>query len=175
MQADVCRYCHGCLPCVTKKGGSKPPCPLLPIPVGGPFHCVGVDVLQLPLTQGGNRYAVAFTDYLMKWVEAFAVPDQTADTIDRARLLQERVVCVHGVPEQLLSDRGSNFLSGLVRSVCSLLGIVKINTSGYHPQTDGLVEKFNSILISTIAKSASKGDDWDKRLPYLLFAYQIAA
>ena len=78
-------------------------------------------MLQLPLTQRGNRYAVVFVDYLTKWVEAFAVPDQTADTI--ARLLVERVVCVHGVPEQLLSDRGSNFLSDLVRSVCSLLGI----------------------------------------------------
>lgn len=159
---------------MTKKGGSKPPRPPLhPIPVGGPFHRVGVDVLQLPLTRGGNRYVVVFADYLTKWVEAFAVPDQTADTI--ARLLVEKVVCVHGVPEQLLSDRGANFLSDLVASVCRLLGITKINTSGYHPQTDGLVEKFNSTLTSMIAKSATKGDDWDERLPYLLFAYRVCA
>ena len=174
MRADVRRYCRGCLPCVTKKGGSKPPRPPLhPIPVEGPFHRVGVDVLQLPLTRGGNRYVVVFADYLTKWVEAFAVPDQTADTI--ARLLVEKVVCVHGVPEQLLSDRGANFLSDLVASVCRLLGITKINTSGYHPQTDGLVEKFNSTLTSMIAKSATKGDDWDERLPYLLFAYRVCA
>ena len=90
IRADVHRYCWGCLPCVTKKGGSKPPRPPLhPIPVEGPFHRVGVNVLQLPLTRGGNRYVVVFADYLTKWVEAFAVPDQTADTI--ARLLVEKV------------------------------------------------------------------------------------
>ena len=47
--------------------------------------------------------------------------------------------------------------------------------SGYHPQTDGLVEKFNSTLTSMIAKSATKGDDWDECLPYLLFAYRVCA
>ena len=158
MRADVHCYCRGCLICVTKRGGRKPPrSPLHPIPVGGLFQCIGVDVLQLPLTQSGNRYAVVFVDYLTKWVEAFTVPDQTAGTI--ARLLVESVVCVHGVPEQLLSNRGSNFLSDLVRSVCSLLGIIKIIASGYYTRTDGLVEKFTSTLINMIAKSARKGDD----------------
>ena len=53
--------------------------------MGGPFHRVGVDVLQLPLTENGNKYVVVFQDYLTKWVEAFAVPNQTAETI--AKLL----------------------------------------------------------------------------------------
>ncbi len=130
-------------------------------------------MLQLPLTFDGNRYVVAFIDYLTKWVEAFAVPDQSAETI--ARLLVENVVCHHGAPEELLSDRGANFLSELVQEVCKLLNIKKVNTSGYHPQTDGLVEKFNSTLISMIAKTAERhGRDWDQRLPYLLFAYRAS-
>lgn len=107
---------------------------------------MGVEVLQLPLIQRGNRYAVVFANYLTKWVEAFAVPDQTAGTI--ARFQVERVVCVHGVPKQVLLDRASKFLAGLVRSVCNLLGITKINTSGYHPHIDGLVEKFSCTLIN---------------------------
>ncbi len=53
-----------------------------------------------------------FADYLTKWVEAFAVPDQSADTI--AKLLVEEVSCRHGTPEQLLSDRGANYQSELV-------------------------------------------------------------
>ena len=57
-----------------------------------------------------------------------------------------------------------------------MLGVKKINTSGYHPQTDGLVEKFNSTLISMIAKSCDVRDrDWDVHLPYLLFAYRVSA
>ena len=72
-----------------------------------------------------------------------------------------------------MSDRGTNFLSDLILELCSLLGIKKINTSGYHPQTDGLVEKFNSTLQSMIAKSTDpSGMEWDKRLPLLLFAYR---
>ena len=174
IRSDVRRHCRGCLTCATRKGGRKPTRPPLhPIPVGGPFHRLGVDVLQLPLTRNGNRYVIVFADYLTKWIEAFPVPDQTAETI--AKLLVEKIVCVHGVPEQLLSDRGANFLSDLVLEVCSLLGIEKLNTSGYHPQTDGLVEKFNSTLISMISKSSTRSDDWDERLPFLLFAYRVSA
>lgn len=56
-----------------------------------------------------------------------------------------------------------------------MLEIKKINTSGYHPQTNGLVEKFNSTLIAMISKVAeSSGKDWDKHLPFLLFAYRVA-
>ena len=175
MRSDVRRFCRGCLPCAARKGprrSTRPP--LQPIPVGGPFHRVGVDVLQLPLTRNGNRYVVVFLDYLTKWAEAFAVPDQQAETI--ARLLTEHVISRHGVPEELLSDRGTNFLSDLIAEICKVLGMKKINTSGYHPQTDGLVEKFNSTLINMIAKSCEiHAHDWDEHLAHLLFAYRVSA
>ena len=131
---------------------------------------VGGDVLQLLLSHCWNQYAVVFQDYLTKWPEVFAVEDQKADTI--ARLLVQNVVARHGVPQRLLSDRGSNSPSLLVQEVCKLLGTTKVNTSGYHPQCDGLVEKFNSTLINMLSKSVDKyGRDWDVHLPYLLFAY----
>ena len=83
------------------------------------------------------------------------------------------MICRHGVPEELLSDRGANFLSELIQGICDLLGMKKINTSGYHPQTDGLVEKFNSTLINFIAKCCeTRQRDWDEHLPHLLFAYR---
>ena len=172
MRADVRRFCRGCLSCASRKGpgrGVRPP--LQPIPVKQPFHRVAVDVLQLPLTQRGNKYVVVFMDYFTKWVEAYAVPDQQAQTV--ARLLVENIVCRHGVPQELLSDRGSNFLSDLMLEVCSLLGIKKLNTSGYHPQTDGLVEKFNCTLINMISKHTDAGTvEWDQQLQLLLFAYR---
>ena len=175
MRADVRRHCRGCLVCVSRRGAgrvTRPP--LHPIPVGGPFQRVAVDVLQLPPTVNGNRYVVVFMDYLTKWPEAYATADQTASTI--ARLFVEQIVCRHGIPSELLSDRGQNFLSTLMQEICRLLKVKKLNTSGYHPQTDGLVEKFNSTLIEMIAKCASdKPLDWDTRLPYLLFAYRSSA
>ena len=85
----------------------------------------------------------------------------------------DNIVCWHGVPEELLSGRGSNFLSDLVMEMCSILGIRKLNTSGYHPQADGLVEKFNSTLLAMISKCADgKTLEWDQQLQALLFAYR---
>ena len=175
MKSDVHRHCKACLVCASRKGSRKTFRPLLhPIPVGGPFHRVAVDILQLPLTEQGNCYAAVFMDYFTKWPEAFAIPDQKATTI--AKLFVEQIICRHGVPEELLSDRGANFLSTLIQEICCVLGVKKLNTSGYHPQTDGLVEKFNSTLISMIAKSCDVRDrDWDVHLPYLLFAYRVSA
>ena len=96
-------------------------------------------------------------------------------TKHQKQLLVEHVITQHGVREQLLSDQGSNFLSELVLNICKLLDIKKINTSGYHPQTNGLVEKFNSTLIGMLSKSVAKhGRDWDTHLPYLLFAYRTS-
>ena len=99
-----------------------------------------MDVLQLPVTELENRYVGVFVDNFTKWVKALAVPNQSAETI--AHLLVEEIFCRHGTPRQLLSDRGANFLSELVLEICKFLQIKKINTSGYHPQTNGMVEKF---------------------------------
>ena len=53
---------------------------------------------------------------------------------------------------ELLSDRGQNLLSGLMKQVCAVLRMTKLNTTAYHPQTDGLMENMNRTLISMIAK-----------------------
>jgi len=55
----------------------------------------------------------------------------------------------------------------------NLLGIKKISTTAYHPQTDGLVERFNRTLIDILSKRVHpSGKDWDTQLPYVLFAYR---
>ena len=172
IRADVTRWCRECLRCATRSIGKPVWPPLTPIPVEGPFDRVGVDVLQLPRTRNGNRYAVVFMDYLTKWPEVFATTDQTAPTI--AKLFVEQIVSHHGVPNQLLSDCGPSFLSRLMLEICALLGTKKINTSAYHPQTDGLVERFNRTLFDMLAKTVEHGVDWDEPLPYVLFAYQAS-
>lgn len=105
-------------------------------------------MLKLALTYDGNTYAVVFMDYFTKWPEVFAVPDQQVTTI--VHLLVEEVITWHSVPEQLLSDRGINFLLEITCKVCKLLGIKRFKTSGYHSQIDGMVEKFNGTLINVM-------------------------
>ena len=82
-------------------------------------------------------------DYLTKWPEVFPVPTQTAETIARALV---EVISRHRVPAKLLSDRGANFLSDILQEVYKLLESKGANTSAYHPQSDELVEGFNSTL-----------------------------
>ena len=173
MRSDITHWSKSCLTCATYGRGQSVRPPLTPIPVSGPFDRVGIDIIKFPHSTKGNQYAVVFMDYLTKWPEVFAVPDQTAATI--ARLLVEEIVSRHGVPTEILSDRGKAFLSSLMKETVKILGIHQTNTTAYHPQTDGLVERFNRTLITMLAKTAKKGGrDWDKHLPYILFAYRAS-
>ena len=64
-------------------------------------------------------------------------------------------------------------MSKLLTEICSLMGIKKVNTTAYHPQTNGLVERFNRTLLDMLSKTVKPGgQDWDARLPYVLFAYR---
>ena len=65
-----------------------------------------------------------------------------------ARLFIDEIISRHGAPRVLLSDRGTNFLSKVVAEVCKIFQIQKVNTSSYHPQTDGTVERFKFYLVS---------------------------
>ena len=173
MRSEISKWSRACLTCATRQPGRAFKPPLTPIPVGGAFDRLGVDVIQFPRSKNGNRYAVVFVDYLTKWPEVFAVADQTAHTI--AQLLVEQIISRHGVPAELLSDRGANFVSGLIKEVCQILGIKRLNTTAYHPQTDGLVERFNRTLTAMLSKVVEKsGKDWDMKSPYVLFAYRTS-
>ena len=113
---------------------------------------------------------MVFIDYLTKWVEAFPLKDQTALTVTRT--LVEEVITRHGRPREILSDRGPNFLSKLMDALFKLLKVKKINTTAYHPQTDGLVERFHQTLMDMLSKvTGDQPQDWDLHLPFVLFAY----
>ena len=98
------------------------------------------------------------------------MPDQKAQRI--AQLLVTEVLPFFGVPEALLSDRGTNLLSHLMKDICRLLGIRKLNTTAYHPECDGKVERFNRTLKMMLRKHAAKfGSQWDQYIPGALWAY----
>ena len=90
--------------------------------------------MELPKTSKGNKYAIVFQDFATKWPLVFPAPDQL--TIRIVKLLTERIVPFFGVPDALLSDRGTNLLSHLMLDVCKLLDIKKLNTTTYHQQCD---------------------------------------
>ena len=70
-----------------------------------------------------------------------------------------------GIPQEILTDQGTNFMSQLMMEIYSLLHIKSIRTTAYHPQTDGLVERFNKTLKAMLRKYATEsGKEWDKLL-----------
>ena len=88
-------------------------------------------------------------DYFTKWIEVFAIPDQQAPTV--AQKLVDEVFSRLGMPEQLHSDKGKQFEGTLIKELCKILNISKSRTTSYHPQCDGLVERFNRTLQDMIA------------------------
>ena len=174
MFKDIHSHCKNCPECAIVTGASRPGRPpLQPIPVSRPFQIFGVDIMDLPKTERGNKHVIVFQDFLTKWTIVFAIPDQKTQRI--VRLLVEEIIPVFGVPEALLSDRGTNLLSHLMKDVCSLLGIEKYNTTAYHPQCNGLTERFNRTLKTMLRKHAAKfGSQWDKYLHGVLWAYRNA-
>ena len=148
--------------------------PLLPLPVTGPGDRWAVDCLG-PFVESTqkNRYVVVFTDYCTRWVECFPVPNIEARTI--ADLLVKEIMSRHGAPRTLLSDRGSNSLSSLVKEICFLMNTHKIFTTSYRPQTDGLVERYNGTLAQCISMYVDANKkNWDEHLNAIQFAYRTA-
>ena len=175
MFSDIQHWIRSCADCSMRKTPrNRHKAPLMPIPVEGAFDRLAVDCLgPLPTSAQGNRYVVVFCDAFTRWSEAFPVPSIDAPTI--ARLLVDEILCRHGAPRTLLSDRGSNFLSVLIKEVCKLINTRKINTSAYHPQSEGMVERFNNTLAESISMFVSSNQkDWDLFIPSILFAYRVS-
>ena len=106
-----------------------------------------------------------------KWVDAIPLPDQMATRIT-AELV--KLCSVIGVPEILHLDQGQNFESTLLRSTLEVFGVVKSHTTAYHPQGDGMVERFNRSLLQLLRTYVEKENEWERYLPLVLFAYRTA-
>jgi len=146
---------------------------LQPIPVGEPFSKIGIDIVgPLPLTENGNKYIIVATDYMTKWPEARAIPQATAQQV--ARFIYEDIICRHGCPDTILSDRGSHFRNQVIDELLKEYEIKHIYSTPYHPSTNGLVERFNRTLYESLAKTTVNPQTWDTRIPSVLFAYRTA-
>jgi transposase InsO family protein len=173
MYSDVKRWIKTCLDCRKAKQTSQRHSGYLhPQLYEQPFDTVGIDLLgPFPLSKRGNLYVLTVVDGFTHWPEFIPLPDATAKTI--ARAFFEEIICRHGCPKRLLSDRGSQFLSTLIKEVCRLLDINQVYTSGYHPQTNGQTERIHRIISATLKIFVSKlQEDWDLYLPTCAFAYR---
>ena len=175
VRKDIQNWIDSCTTCQKKKKTNLKYGKLQPIPAPNQaFHTLGMDILgPLPATDAGNSYILVITDYLTKWAEAFPMKNQEATTI--AKIFVNEIICRYGAPYKLITDRGKSFLNQILDAVNRIFEIDKLNTTSYHPQTDGLTERFNKTLAEMLSKYISnKQHDWDIYLPFCLFAYRTA-
>ena len=171
MLQDIDQYCRKCSVCQASKIPSPMKVPLVNVPIGKPWEMIAVDILEVPVSYHNNRYLLVIQDYFTKWAEAVPLPDQTASRITDELV---KVFTRYGLPDTLHSDQGRNFESTLLRQTLEAFGVSKSRTTAYHPQGDGLVERFNRSLLQMLRAYVREQADWERFLPLVLFAYRTA-
>ena len=164
-------WCRKCAVCAQRKSPTTSlRATLQPIITSYPLQLVATDILcPLPESPSGNSYIIVVADYFTRYTEAYPIPNQEATTVAR------KLVDEFSLPEQLHSDQGRNFESAIISEVCKLLGVQKSRTTPYHPQSDGLVERFNRTLLNMLATAVyDRPFEWEQHLPRLCHAYNTS-
>lgn len=176
MSTSVSKYVASCTSCQRRKRPTSPPAgQLQPISCPAePFEVVGIDLYgPLPRTPTGYRWIVTAVDHLTRYSET--APLRTGCAEEVASFFLHRIVLRHGAPRVLLSDRGRTFLSNIVAEVLHASRTVHKLTTGYHPQTNGLTERFHRTLSDMLSMYiAPDHSNWDHILPFVTFAYNTA-
>jgi len=119
---DIKQYAESCDAC-QRRGRSKQNNLLHPIPVHSPFYQVGIDFVgPLPRSKREKRYIIVAMDYLTKWPEAKAVSEATAEAA--SNFIYEQIICQHGCPQLILSDRGTHFNNNMIKSLMDKLKLI---------------------------------------------------
>ena len=131
-----------------------------------PLELVHLDFLCLEPGKGWEENVLVITDHFTRYAQTYVTRTQTAQTT--AKTLWDKFIVHYGLPKKILTDQGRNFESQLVADLCELMGVRKIQTSPYRPQTNGQCERFNSTLISMLKEKKS---EWKDHIGTLVHAY----
>jgi transposase InsO family protein len=137
-----------------------------------PFQVTAMDITgPYLLTPRKNKYLLTFIDHYTRYAEAYPIPDQTAETC--ARVYATQIITRHGCGSTLITDQGRAFVSAFFKEVCKILKVRKVQTSAYHPSSNGIVERFHKTLHDGLSHYIdSSGTNWDNVVPFFLMAHR---
>lgn len=167
---EYIRQCETCQKNKITQNKTKMPMKITTTPDVVWEKCALDFVGPLNQTSDGNKYVLTFQDELSKYT--LAIPIQQQDAVTVAKAFVEEVVLKFGIPQMILTDQGSNFMSEVFTNVCKLLKIKKIRTTAYHPQSNGALERTHRVLVEYLRCFILEDQsNWDKWLPYATFVF----
>ncbi|KAM0735103.1 Retrovirus-related Pol polyprotein from transposon 17.6 [Formica fusca] len=168
---DVEKYIAKCELCQKNKLSQKNKVPLIITDTPTkPFEKCALDIVgPLTVTTNGNKYLLTFQDNLTKF-------SKDTDSKPRSEHGQKefvtKIVLEHGIPEKILTDQGTNFLSEIFKNTCKLLKLNKIQTTAYHPESNGALERSHRTLAEYLRHYINEDQtDWDEWIPFAMFTY----
>ena len=140
-----------------------------------PLDLVHIDYMSMEVTVGIKEKPVMknvliVKDHFTCYIQAYVTNNHTACTM--ARILYNKFFSVFGFPIQLMPDQAAEFTGQVISVLCDLLGITKIRTSSYHPQTNGTIKRVHQTLRRIKEKmDPDKRAKWPSHLGPILIAY----
>ena len=174
MSKALLKVIANCGRCIQYEAKGQLP-PMQPIICTEPMELVHIDYVGMEVTIATDkkpvvRNVLVVVDHFTGYVQAFVTKNHMARTT--ARVLYNNYFSIFGFPQCLMSDQGTEFCGKVIAAMCRLLGIEKIQTTPYHPQTNGSAERVHQTLQCMIGKlDPEKRKKWLAHIGSIIIAY----
>lgn len=174
IETTVRKYVQHCQACQLSKVNKHERSPLKKFDAPDErFSYIHIDIVGPLPPSRGKTYLLTCIDRFTRWPEAIPLEDQKAETV--ARALLETWISRFGVPRSITTDQGRNFESSLFHSLALLLGTEVRHTTAYHPQANGIVERWHrSLKTSLMCRLNAHPERWMDELPVVLLGLRSA-
>lgn len=167
MDREIAQWTRCCEQCQRSKVHRHTVSPITPFaPPERRFGHIHVDLVGPLPPSNGNKFLLTCIDRVTRWPEAWPLENMSAHAV--AVALTTNWIARFGVPDTITTDQGRQFEADLFRSLTATFGIQHIRTSPYHPQANGMVERWHRVLKSAL--TAQETPLWTLRLPIVLLA-----